>query len=250
MADVSGALSDARPTNPPAPATRPRTTVAWTFGVVLPIICFVFDPIVFTEASYARFAVGAYLLAAIAIGALILSLTGSGRAGDHSFVRGVLFSAGIFALVVGIVILPLAVLGILFVGIGLFGLVPFGTAYVYLRRGWPGRLAAARSLRGVGWFLAGMIAPAAIVGAVQFLATNHVEHAMQLALSPSEAEQQRGIEGVRHAFWCGSACLYWTYFGQGQIEDYPLFERAFREAAGETFDQWRSRNILVATSDD
>src|SRR5262245_46859484 len=187
MADISGALSNGRPTSPPAPATRPRTTVAWLFGVVLPIICFVFDPIIFTEATYARFAVGAYLLAVIAIAALVLNLTSHGRAGRHAFVRGVLFSAGIFALVVGIVILPLAVLGTLFVGIGLLGLVPFGTAYVYLRKGWPRGLATAGSLRGAGWFLAGMVGPAAIVGLLQGLATGHIERSMQLALSPSEA---------------------------------------------------------------
>src|SRR5262245_4610977 len=107
MADVSGILSDVRRRDPSAPARRAGLIAAWTFGVGLPIACFVFDPIVFTEMSYARFAVGAYLLAAIAIVALVLNLTRSGRASDHAFVRGVMFSAGIFALVVGIVILPL-----------------------------------------------------------------------------------------------------------------------------------------------
>jgi len=251
MADVSGILSDVRRRDPSAPARRAGLIAAWTFGVGLPIACFVFDPIVFTETSSARFAVGVYLFAAIAIGALALSLTRGGGAGDHAFLRGVLFAAGIFALVVGVVMLPLAVLGTLFVGIGLLGFIPFATAYVYLRKGWPGRLAAARPLRGIGWFLAGMVGPAAIVALVQLLATSHVERAMQLALSPSAAEQQRGIAGLRQSFWCGSACLYWTYLREETgNDDYPLFERAFREAAGETFDQWRSRNLLVATSDD
>jgi hypothetical protein len=248
VADVLHDLSDAQ-RRMPAAATRPRLPIAWGFGIVLPIACFVFDPIVFTEMPYARFSVGAYLLSAAAIVALFLNLTQSGRAGDHDVVRGVIFSAGIFALVVGVVILPWSVLGLVVAGVGLFGLIPFGTAYVYLRRGWPTGIVATRSLRRIASFLSGMILPAVVVGSVQVLANAHVERSLLLALSSSEREQRQGIEGLRYSFWCGPACLYWTYVDLS-VRDGLLFEHAFQETTGETFDQWRSGNFFVATGDD
>src|SRR6185436_17575455 len=50
------------------------------------------------------------------------------------FISTVLLTGGALSFIIGIVIVPLTIVGLCF-GIGIFGLVPFFTAFVYLRNG-------------------------------------------------------------------------------------------------------------------
>src|SRR5690242_12076964 len=59
---------------------------------------------------------------------------------------GILLGSGIFSLVLGIAILPMTFLGLL-IGIGIFGLTPFITSFVFLRnayRAWRGSTVSSR----------------------------------------------------------------------------------------------------------
>lgn len=113
------------------------------FGLVLPVLCFVFDPIVFREwhggrgGFYGRWQSYAYTVSTlemVALAAWLLRSRGAGR--PPAALGGVLVAGGLFSLVVGMAILPLSLLGLIFFFVGVFGFIPFPTAVVYLRNGW------------------------------------------------------------------------------------------------------------------
>jgi hypothetical protein len=119
------------------------------FGLVLPVLCFVFDPVVFKgrlfdgPAFYQSFQFYTYTLSAMELVALAAWLFKFGVGGrPPAALGGMLLAGGVFSFMLGVLILPLSLLGlILFVGV--FGFTPFFTAVVYLRNGWraanPGR---------------------------------------------------------------------------------------------------------------
>lgn len=124
--------------------TVPQTVFDILFGVVAPILCFVFDPIVFKggyglrpfDQALSRFALLVYLFSALSIITLSLWLILAGRSSSlNAVIAGVLLTGSAFSLVIGIIILPLSIIGLLLLFIGIFGFIPFFTAFVYLRNG-------------------------------------------------------------------------------------------------------------------
>lgn len=114
-----------------------------TFGIILPVLCFVFDPVVFQgwlvggKGFYGRWQSYAYTVGALEMVALAAWLLMAGGAGRRAAaLGGVLFAGGVFSLVVGVAILPLSLLGLIFFLAGVFGFIPFPTAIIYLRNGW------------------------------------------------------------------------------------------------------------------
>lgn len=120
------------------------------FGLVLPVLCFVFDPVVFKgwlfggPAFYRSFQLYAYTVSAMELVALAAWLFRFGAgSGPHAALGGMLLAGGVFSLALGVLMLPLSLFGLLFFFVGAFGFTPFFTAVVYLRNGWraadPGR---------------------------------------------------------------------------------------------------------------
>jgi hypothetical protein len=116
------------------------------FGILMPLLCFYFDPGILSRESlgitrgpipvFSGRTFFIYAFSALAILALIVWMglhnraTPSVRAG----LGGVLLAGAVLSFAIGVVILPLTILGILFV-IGILGLIPFFTGFVYLRNG-------------------------------------------------------------------------------------------------------------------
>jgi hypothetical protein len=112
------------------------------FGLVLPVLCFVFDPGIFhrwLDADAGFFGRGrlfVYCASAVEMATLACWLFAGPRLGAWSRpAGGVMKAGGIFSLLVGLLILPFSVLGIFVGGLGLLGFIPFATAVVYLRNG-------------------------------------------------------------------------------------------------------------------
>ncbi|HEX8285331.1 MAG TPA: hypothetical protein VF588_18395 [Pyrinomonadaceae bacterium] len=112
------------------------------FGIILPVLCFVFDPIVFRDwhvenfGVYERWQSYTYTVCTsemVALAAWLLRARGAGR--PPAVLGGVLFAGGLFSLLIGVAILPFSLLGLI-VLVGVFGFTPFPTALVYLRNGW------------------------------------------------------------------------------------------------------------------
>jgi signal transduction histidine kinase len=122
-----------------APTTRIQILFDMTFGVVAPVLCFVFDPIVF-KAEFdnpllPQYQAFVYMVSAIEILLLIVWLACGPRLQLRTPVMGgVLMAGALFSWIIGVLILPFTLLGLM-LGIGVFGFIPFLTGLVYFRNG-------------------------------------------------------------------------------------------------------------------
>ena len=122
--------------------TKAQNNFDFAFGVFLPVVCFLFDPIVFKSASFPgeppvwdEYQFFAYSMSAVQIVAMLAWLLL--RRYLQSFagpISGVLILGGLFSFLIGILILPLSLIGLIFL-IGAAGFTPFVTSFVYLRNG-------------------------------------------------------------------------------------------------------------------
>ena len=122
----------------PTPAQRKFDVM---FGIIMPLVCFVFDPVVFKGGViddmglYQQYQLYAYTISALEMVALCAWLLPAGRAASRPAVlTGMLFAGALFSFGVGLSILPYSFFGLLVI-VGVLGFVPFLTAFVYLRNG-------------------------------------------------------------------------------------------------------------------
>jgi len=110
------------------------------FGVIAPLACFAFDPIVFQGGFagpplFPSYQPVVYLFSGIEIVLLCFWLVMDGGPPlANAMIGSALLVAGVFCLLIGIVLLPYTLMGLL-LGIGVFGFIPFVTATVYGRNG-------------------------------------------------------------------------------------------------------------------
>ncbi len=119
-------------------ANAKQNAFDWIFGVILPVICFVFDPVVFKGglgdgALLAKYQPFAYLLCF----ACLASMTAWLIFGDklrwlNGFLAGLFFLGGTISLGIGIILFPFSFMGLVIL-IGALGFTPLFTAIVYLR---------------------------------------------------------------------------------------------------------------------
>lgn len=116
------------------PSTRAQRKFDWLFGVILPVICFTFDPIVFTNAtslgSYKSFG---YILSFVSVMAMSAWLIwGAKLKWLNAFLAGLFIVGSVVSLGIGIIIFPISVLGLIIL-IGALGFTPLFCAVVFLR---------------------------------------------------------------------------------------------------------------------
>jgi hypothetical protein len=123
--------------------TTPQLIFDVVVGAIAPILCYIFDPIVFNDSFggppaipvFVRLKLLVYLFSGLAIITLVLWLILRGRRSRlNATIAGILFSGAFFSLLIGVLIFPLSLLGLM-VLIGVFGFTPFLVAFVYLRNG-------------------------------------------------------------------------------------------------------------------
>ena len=122
--------------------TRAQLRFDVIFGLVLPVLCFVFDPVVFqghsgllgNDGIYHGVRLFAYSASALEMTTLACWLFVIRKYPAWSRPAGGVMAAGaLFSFALGLAILPFSVLGLMFAGIGALGFIPFVTALVYLR---------------------------------------------------------------------------------------------------------------------
>jgi len=120
------------------PAKEPTTVqYRWDiiFGILLPLICLIADPVVFKTwtlrdvAFLGSFRTVCYLI--ILIGIIIQSYVLI-RHPCSVVLAGILFAGSIFSFALGYFLLPVSIIGLIMV-IGIFGFIPFFTSFVLLR---------------------------------------------------------------------------------------------------------------------
>ncbi len=111
----------------------------WTFGIVMPLICFLCDPIVFrgggNQAILGKYQWPAYLLGFVSI----LGMTGWLLWGKrlrwlNAWLAGLFFVGSGISMLVGIILFPFSVFGIVMV-IGFLGFTPLFSSIAYFRNG-------------------------------------------------------------------------------------------------------------------
>lgn len=120
--------------------TKAQYKFDWMFGVIMPVVCFFFDPAIFSNAWMAEPFLGvikpfAYLVSFTGTMAMMAWLIWGTRLKWLSAILGGLFLlCGAVALTIGVVMLPFSLVGLLIL-IGALGFTPLFTGIVYLRNG-------------------------------------------------------------------------------------------------------------------
>jgi hypothetical protein len=236
-----------------AEVTRAQTTFDIAFGILIPIGCFALDPIVFRGASFFRpdardgflgqWQVSAYCFSAIQICTLAVWLIWRDRLGRYSrVITGLLISGALFSLTIGILILPLSLIGLLFL-IGALGFIPFFTGIVYLRN-------AARAeffARSSGWgkqgiqilFASALLSLALPLGA-QRLILHEVERSVAqiTSASPAEADAAAGrLRWLGVVFTSPAEGVYHQYFKERNERKRSSLARAYQVISGSTIEE-------------
>jgi hypothetical protein len=121
--------------------TRKQTVFDVVFGIALPTLCFIFDPIVFRgnfiggSPLFGQIQFLAYAIAFIEISTLLIWLCARERLDAYAVtIGGFLYTGAHISLLIGIVLLPLSLIGLVF-GIGILGFTPFVTFIIFWRNG-------------------------------------------------------------------------------------------------------------------
>jgi hypothetical protein len=110
-------------------------------GVIMPVLCLILDPVVFRNLlSIGQTMLGSIRVfgyTSIALGIIALSLwllLRNHLSWLNAFLAGILFYGAFFALLLGVLILPFSVIGLLAL-VGVLGFTPFFTSFAFLRNG-------------------------------------------------------------------------------------------------------------------
>ena len=192
------------------------------FGIVAPILCFLFDPIVFKSAGFGGALVPdyqafAYLASGVEILLLIIWLVwGRQLQLTTRLVGGMLMAGAVFSGLIGVLLLPFTLMGLMLV-IGVFGFIPFLTALVYLRNAksafqlaarpssGPGAVAQQREMTSLGpaqaWMGATIIGCVLALGppaALSFVGSTLVSQAMNAVVNGDERQADLAIEEIKY----------------------------------------------------
>ena len=181
--------------------TRRQSGFDIAFGLVIPVLCFVFDPIVFRswvtdDGIYHRFQFLAYAASAIEIATLGCWLFAVRKFPAWSRpAGGVMLAGALLSSVIGLAILPFSLMGLLYLGIGALGFIPFVTAIVYLRNGLRAirlnRTTEPASYASFVYVMFGILVALALPVAVQVGAARAVTLAREELLAGGELSPQR-----------------------------------------------------------
>jgi hypothetical protein len=167
-----------------------RPVLSAFLGIVAPVFCIVVQLTFFPELIYDlpglrflnTYPLFNYGIVAMEILALAIWLARGERVGPcGGFVSGVLLAGSLFAGLLGIVLLPFSLIGLM-VGIGILGLVPLLTSFIYYRNGRSASFLARIRMGfrpALGSLLLGVVlvscAPAAVEGWVSGLVSTQIQ---------------------------------------------------------------------------
>jgi hypothetical protein len=156
------------------------------FGVILPILCLVVDPVVFQggilneEPILGQFQVFAYLFSGIQIAVFLIWRTLNRHVTPAAgLLGGIALAGALFSFAVGVYILPFTLIGLI-VLIGAAGFTPFFTAFVYLRTGVRALKCQDRNIAFESRFLLAAVAGLLSIGLPLFI---HIQSAMMVSAS-------------------------------------------------------------------
>lgn len=184
-------------------------------GIALPLLCLLFDPIVFREGSMGGPILTAFAAACwtfMAVGVLTLFSLKFLRSG-HAVLSGILTGTMVYTLFLGAVLLPLSLIGLLF-GIGLLGFSPFLVAFVLYRnakRQWQISKTQAKQRQGLS-FAIGLVAALLLPKLSQTMVDSRISSALLELQSPAPEQRARGAsQYFRFRWFAGTEPLIRLY---------------------------------------
>lgn len=171
------------------------------FGVFAPIGCLIFDPVVFRGGILGSPLFAGWLTAgwcAIGLGFISLALWLYVRR-PAPLLAGMLLAGALFALLLGIVMLPLSLIGLVMV-IGIFGFMPFVTAFVFwrnFRRALRSDAMKSRGATPVVLFVVGLSIGLLLPPAANGFVASRVAKGTELILSGDAAQITAGVALLR-----------------------------------------------------
>lgn len=233
----------------PTPA---QDTFDSIFAIVLPILFLVLDPVVFKSPRFLGpayledYQLLAYLFCSLEIGLFLTWRTFRLplRRFSSAF-AGAFFAGAIFSTVIGIVILPLSVVGLMLV-IGVFGFAPFVTAFVFLRNG----VRAARININAAALLSRLstaaLGAALVIGmpsAVYAKVESDVSALVETIISGNAPEAEAAAQRLRSYHYISRQhCddIVAAYGNESNTAKRALFEQTYKEITGDEL-QWKYR---------
>lgn len=208
------------PASPVSP--RPRPFFDWCFGVIVPVICLIFDPIVFkgeslvvTGGLFAYWKVFAYTAIGSSILALALWLLRRDRLAPYAaYIAGVFLAAQIASFLLAVILLPFSLIGTLMSGIGLLGFMPFFTAYVFSRQRHIALIVSTMHPNRRRSTLIGALGVVILPLLLQIGTSSYVNSAVRTILTDTTSAPA-AVQQLKWAFWCGDECFYdlaWNYY--------------------------------------
>jgi hypothetical protein len=197
------------------PVSRRRLIVDVVFGILAPLACLIFDPVVFRLRI--NFAFNAPILGpwrvffyiAIPLAAASLAVWYIFRSRVTyllPFLAGIFVAGGVVSFLLGVVLLPFSLLGLTYNGLGVFGFIPLITSYVYLRNYRPVLRAAAPYDWKIALFPIGMAFAIMVPGMVWRQAANFVETSLAQVADENESVRGAAVGTLKMAFWCDIDC--------------------------------------------
>jgi len=224
--------------------TQPQIIFDVIVGVVMPIICLVFDPIVFRQGRYGSAIMAPY--AALAYSAVALQGVGliawiATRA-CPTFFAGLLTVGFFIALGFAVPLVPISIMGLIVI-IGVLGFTPWFTAFTFLRNA-NRALVASRSKSENGWLasLAGFVLALAIPCCVQLYVNIAVEDAVLQVMSGKPTDVVEGTRTLRQlSFMIDPKAITRRIDGDRLTQSHiDRLAQAYRDVTGRTYgeDSW------------
>jgi hypothetical protein len=234
-------------------ATRRQTVFDVLLGVVLPVLCFIFDPLVFRGnfiggmPLFGSLQFLAYAIAFIEISTLTIWLCARERVGAYTVaIGGFLYAGALVSFLIGVILLPFSAIGIFFAGIGLLGLIPFLTAIVFWRNG---RRAVnlhpcgATPRRKLAAFIMGMIFAAGFPLAAHLKISRVTRASLQTIQQGDAGEVEDATEQLRLINYLTGANtdeLVWAYQSEQDQTRRERLARAYRRITGQDIETRRT----------
>lgn len=224
-----------------------------TIGIVLPILCLVFDPLVFRRGIFGapmagQFQLFAYAFIAIEIVALALWLGVGAGAGEWCGVlAGIMLAGALFSVAIGIYLLPYSLFGLIIV-IGALGFTPFLTALIYLRNARRALKAAKSQMPRAGLTVTLLLGATLALGAPAFAhwrINKLVKSSLAEVLEGDDSQAEAAVRRLGYVSWVASAELDQVVRAYGRTTDPQRKERLARAYLASTGDYIESRWYLL-----
>jgi hypothetical protein len=181
----------------------------------------------------------AYGFIAVEIIALAVWLALGSRAAEWCGVlAGIMLAGALFSLVIGIVLLPFSLFGLIFL-IGVLGFTPFLTAFIYLRNARRALKAARPQMPRVGFFVTLLFGATLAVGAPAFAhwrIGNLIQHSLMEVLDGDDAQADAAARRLRPVRWLAAGEIdqvVWAYRRATDSQRRERLARSYYEITGD-----------------